>query len=160
MNILMGVINGIRNIRGEMNLSPKRKLNVTVQCEETDTLAVIENSSQYIKELARVEELHLGADKEKPKVAATFVEGDLQGHVDLEGSMDFDEEKKRLEKELKKIEKDFINISKKLSNPEFIKKAPPEVIEKDRQRQESLSEKQAKLQTHLETIERAISSLS
>ncbi len=160
MNILMGVINGIRNIRGEMNLSPKRKLNVSVQCEATDTLAVIEHSSQYIKELARVEELHLGADKEKPKVAATFVDGALQGHVDLEGLMDFDEEKKRLEKELKKIEKDFINMSKKLSNPEFIKKAPPEVIEKDRQRQEFLSEKRAKLQTHLETIERAISSLS
>ncbi|QPJ61848.1 MAG: valine--tRNA ligase [Candidatus Nitronauta litoralis] len=160
MNILMAVINGVRNIRGEMNLSPKQKLNVTVQCENPDTISEIEKSARYIKELARVEELHLGADKEKPKVAATFVDGNLQGHVDLEGLMDFEEEKKRLEKELKKIEKDFINISKKLSNPEFIKKAPPEVIEKDRKRQDSLSEKRAKLQTHLETIEQAISSLS
>ncbi len=160
MNILMAVINGVRNIRGEMNLSPKQKLNVTVQSEDTEKITIIESSKRYIKELARVDALHLGADKEKPKVAATFVDGTLMGHVDLEGLMDFDEEKKRLEKELKKIEKDFINISKKLSNPEFIKKAPPEVIEKDRQRQDALSEKQDKLQTHLETIERAISSLS
>ncbi|MCA9483637.1 MAG: valine--tRNA ligase [Nitrospina sp.] len=158
MNILMAVINGVRNIRGEMNLSPKQKLNVSVKSKDPATVGLLEKYDSYIKELARIDALLLGTATEKPRVSATFVNEGIEGYVDLEGLMDFDEEKKRLEKELKKIEKDFITIDKKLSNPEFIKKAPPEVIDKDRQRKEALSEKQAKLQLHLETIEQAISS--
>ena len=70
--------------------------------------------------------------------------------------MNFEEEKKRIEKELKKIEKDSIFLGKKLSNPNFVDKAPAEVIAKDRQKQMDLSEKRTKLQTHLKSIEQAI----
>jgi valyl-tRNA synthetase len=70
--------------------------------------------------------------------------------------MDFQEERNRVEKELKKIEKDLIFLDKKLSNPNFVKKAPAEVIEKDEQRKTALSEKQVKLQIHLKTIEQAL----
>jgi valyl-tRNA synthetase len=76
--------------------------------------------------------------------------------VPLEGLMDFVEEKKRVEKELKKVEKEIIFLSKKLSNPNFVDKAPPDVIEKDRQKHKDLSEKQTKLQVHLKTIEQAL----
>ena len=70
--------------------------------------------------------------------------------------MDFAEEKNRIEKELKKIAKDLIFLDKKLSNPNFVKKAPAEVIEKDEKGKTALSEKQAKLDIHLQTIEQAI----
>jgi len=76
--------------------------------------------------------------------------------IPLEGIMDFQEERNRVEKELKKIEKDLIFLDKKLSNPNFVKKAPAEVIEKDEQRKTNLSEKQVKLQIHLKTIEQAL----
>ena len=71
--------------------------------------------------------------------------------------MDFTEEKKRVEKELKKVEKDIIVLTEKLSNKKFIDKAPPEVIEKDSQRKQVLSEKQARLIIHLDTIDLALS---
>jgi valyl-tRNA synthetase len=58
---------------------------------------------------------------------------------------------------LNKIEKDIIVLVKKLSNKNFIDKAPPEVIEKDRQRKKILSEKQARLKVHLETVNIALS---
>jgi valyl-tRNA synthetase len=77
--------------------------------------------------------------------------------VSLEGKMDFAEEKKRIEKELKKIKKDIIVLNKKLSNKNFIDKAPPEVIEKDNQRKQNLSEKQTRLNNHLETVDQALS---
>ena len=157
MHIVMGIISGVRNIRGEMNLNPKLETSVSVRTDDAEVLALLENSTPYIKELARVREFIAGPDAEKPKVAATFVIDGLEGHVNLEGLMDYAEEKKRLEKELKKTEKDLIYIEKKLSNPEFVNKAPPEVIDKDRTKQQSLSEKRTKLQTHLKTIEQAIS---
>ena len=92
----------------------------------------------------------------KPKVAASSVLVGMDLIVPLEGMMDFAEEKNRIEKELKKIEKDLIFLDKKLSNQSFVKKAPPEIIEKDKQRKLDLSEKQTKLKTHLQTIEQAI----
>ena len=77
--------------------------------------------------------------------------------IPLEGKINFTEEKKRVEKELKKIEKDIIVLDKKLSNKNFIDKAPSEVIEKDSQRKEFLSGKQARLRIHLETVNIALS---
>jgi valyl-tRNA synthetase len=77
--------------------------------------------------------------------------------VSLDGKMNFTEEKKRVEKELKKVAKDIIVLTEKLSNKKFIDKAPPEVIEKDSQRKQVLSEKEARLIIHLDTIDLALS---
>ena len=90
-------------------------------------------------------------------MAASSVCDKMDIFLSLEGKMDFAEEKKRVEKELKKIEKNIIVLDKKLSNKNFIDKAPPEVIEKDSQRKQFLSEKQARLSIHLETIDLALS---
>ena len=103
-----------------------------------------------------MKELDIGLSIAKPKVAASCILSGLEIIVPLAGLMNFEEEKKRVEKELKKIEKDSIFLGKKLSNPNFVDKAPPEVIAKDRQKQKDLSEKQAKLQNHLKSIEQAI----
>ncbi|MBT6661661.1 MAG: hypothetical protein HOB58_00665, partial [Nitrospina sp.] len=77
--------------------------------------------------------------------------------VSLEGKLNFAEEKKRIEKELKKIEKDIIVLEKKLSNKNFIDNAPPEVIERNSQRKQVISEKEARLRIHLETVDLALS---
>ena len=110
----------------------------------------------YIKELARVEQLEMGPNIEKPNVSASSVLGGMDLIIPLEGIMDFQEERNRVEKELKKIEKDLIFLDKKLSNPNFVKKAPLEVIEKDEKRKATLSDKQAKLEIHLKTIEQGL----
>jgi valyl-tRNA synthetase len=103
-----------------------------------------------------VDQITIGPDIEKPEVSASSVLGEMDLIIPLSGMMDFEEEKNRIEKELKKIAKDLIFLDKKLSNPNFVKKAPAEVIEKDEKRKTTLSEKQAKLETHLQTIEQAI----
>ena len=156
MAVVMEVITGIRNIRGEMNLNPGLKLNVLVKTKNPEIQKILQAQGAYIKELARVEHLETGSDIEKPKVAASSVLGEMDLIIPLEGMMDFQEERNRVEKELKKIEKDLIFLNKKLSNPNFVKKAPAEVIEKDEQRKTTLSEKQAKLEIHLKTIEQGL----
>ena len=152
----MEVITGIRNIRGEMNLNPGLKLNALVKTRHADLEAILKKHAGFIRELARVDQITIGPDIEKPKVSASSVLGEMDLIIPLEGLMDFDEERNRIEKELKKIAKDLIFLDKKLSNPNFVKKAPAEVIEKDEKRKTTLSEKQAKLETHLKTIQQAI----
>jgi len=156
MATVMEVITGIRNIRGEMNLNPGLKLNVLVKTSNAKKQKILQDQASYIRELARVDRLETGAEIEKPKVSASSVLGEMDLIIPLEGMMDFQEERNRVEKELKKIAKDLIFLDKKLSNPNFVKKAPAEVIEKDEQRKTSLSEKQAKLEIHLKTIEQGM----
>jgi len=156
MALVMEVITGVRNIRGEMNLNPGLKLNVLVKTQNDETQKTLQDQSLYIKELARIEQFEMGSNIEKPNVSASSVLGGMDLIIPLEGIMDFQEERNRVEKELKKIEKDLIFLDKKLSNPNFVKKAPAEVIEKDEQRKTALSEKQVKLQIHLKTIEQAL----
>ena len=156
MEVIMEVITGIRNIRGEMNLNPGLKLNVLVKTQNSAIQQTLQDHGDYIRELARVEQLETGPNIKKPKVSASSVLGEMDLIIPLEGKMDFQEELKRVEKELKKIEKDLIFLDKKLSNPDFVKKAPVDVIEKDEQRKKSLSLKQAKLEIHLKTIEQGL----
>ena len=156
MAVIMEVITGIRNIRGEMNLNPGLKLNVLVKTQNSAIQQTLQDHGDYIRELARVEQLETGPNIEKPKVSASSVLGEMDLIIPLEGMMDFQEERKRVEKELKKIEKDLIFLDKKLSNPNFVKKAPVDIIEKDEQRKKSLSLKQAKLEIHLKTIEQGL----
>ena len=156
MAVIMEVITGIRNIRGEMNLNPGLKLNVLVKTQNSAIQQTLQDHGEYIRELARVEQLETGPNIEKPKVSASSVLGEMDLIIPLEGMMDFQEERKRVEKELKKIEKDLIFLDKKLSNPDFVKKAPVDIIEKDEQRKKSLSLKQAKLEIHLKTIEQGL----
>ena len=156
MAVIMEVITGIRNIRGEMNLNPGLKLNVLVKTQNSAIQQTLQDHGEYIRELARVEQLETGPNIEKPKVSASSVLGEMDLIIPLEGMMDFQEERNRVEKELKKIEKDLIFLDKKLSNPNFVKKAPADVIEKDEQRKKSLSLKQAKLEIHLKTIEQGL----
>ena len=155
MGKVMEVITGIRNIRGEMNLNPGLKLNALIKTRGADLEAILKKHSGFICELARVDQISIGPGIEKPKVSASSVLGEMDLIIPLEGMMDFEEEKSRIEKELKKIEKDLIFLSKKLSNPNFVNKAPAEVIEKDEKRKTILSEKQVKLEIHLKTIEQA-----
>ncbi|MBC8288368.1 MAG: valine--tRNA ligase, partial [Nitrospinae bacterium] len=156
MGKVMEVITGVRNIRGEMNLNPGLKLNALIKTRHADLEAILKKHSDFICELARVDQITIGPDIEKPKVSASSVLGEMDLIIPLEGMMDFEEERNRIEKELKKIEKDLIFLDKKLSNPNFVKKAPADVIEKDEKRKTTLSEKQAKLEIHLKTIEQAI----
>ncbi len=156
MNLVMGVITSVRNIRGEMNLSPALRLTLIVRSGDAEKEDIIRNYSRYIRELARVEQITVDKSAEKPKVAASSIFDGMDIIVPLEGMMDFGEEKNRIEKELKKMEKDIIVLDKKLSNKNFVQKAPPEVIEKDRQRLSALTEKKSKLQVHLKTIDQAI----
>jgi valyl-tRNA synthetase len=158
LGLIMEIIMGIRNIRGEMDIKPSLRFDVLVKTQDQENEKIITKNSKYIKELARVENLTVGSSVIKPTVSASAVLHGMEIIVPLEGLMDFAEEKKRIEKGLKKLDKDIIFLEKKLSNPAFVEKAPGEVLEKDRQKLSELNEKKAKLLVNLNTIEQATSS--
>ncbi len=152
MELIMDVIKGIRNIRGEMNVPPGKRIAAVLDCKTNDSTEVLAAGEGYIKSLARVDSLVFGVAVERPAQAATQVAGEVEILLPLAGLIDLDEEQKRLEKEIAKVEKDVMMFSKKLSNESFLAKAPPEVLEKDRQKLEDAREKLAILQQSLTKI--------
>lgn len=134
MNILMNVITGVRNIRGEMNIPPSRKANIVIDVPDTDHVAWLEKNSSHIRTLARAEEISIAKGAVKPEASATAVSDNIQVHVQLKGLLDFEEEKKRLRKRIGKIEKDMQVSRNKLANEGFLQKAPAEIVAEVRQK--------------------------
>ena len=154
---VINVIDCVRNVRGEMNLNPGLNLDLLIRTRHDHEVTTLNNNTQYINSLGRANLIKSGPTVKKPRVSISSVCGEMDIFIPLEGKINFTEEKNRVEKELNKIEKDIIVLAKKLSNKNFIDKAPPEVIEKDSQRKKILSEKQARLKIHLETVNIALS---
>ena len=154
---VINVIDCVRNVRGEMNLNPGLNLDLLIRTRHDHEVTTLNNNTQYINSLGRANLIQSGPTVKKPRVSISSVCGEMDIFIPLEGKINFTEEKNRVEKELNKIEKDIIVLVKKLSNKNFIDKAPPEVIEKDCQRKKILSEKQARLKMHLETVNIALS---
>jgi valyl-tRNA synthetase len=152
MGLISGIISGIRNIRGEMNISPSLSLDVAVHSPEESTRKTIEQHKDMIINLARLKSLSVENTGQRPKSAATSVVENATIFVNLEGIIDFAQEINRLDKEINKLSKELSIVSKKLRNEDFLKKAPKDVVEKVKEKQETLMEKQQKLQTNLNKI--------
>jgi valyl-tRNA synthetase len=152
MALIMDVIKAIRNIRGEMNVPPGKRIAAVLDCKTPAAEEVMAAGEGYIKSLARVDDLAYGVSVERPAKAATQVAGDVEILLPLAGLIDLDEEQKRLEKEIAKVKKDVAMFGKKLSNEAFLAKAPAAVLEKDRRKLADAEEKLTILQQSLDKL--------
>jgi len=152
MNLIIQIITGIRNIRGEMNISPSLALDAAVQSQDEKTRAVLQEHQEMIMTLARLKSFSVGVPGERPKSSATAVADNAAIFVSLEGIIDFAKETTRLEKEIVKLSKETAAASKKLSNEDFLAKAPEDVVRKAEEKHHLLVEKRQKLQANLDKI--------
>ncbi|MFZ2445457.1 MAG: valine--tRNA ligase [Syntrophobacteraceae bacterium] len=155
METLMGVINAIRNIRGEMNVPPSVRVEVACLCERDSEVLLLSEQARTVEDLARASRVRAAktGGMEKPKFAAGAVVGSIEVFVVLKDILDFESESNRLRKEIAKLEKEFGNTRRKLSNDDFLGKAPPDVIEKEREKGARLGEKMEKLTRQLGLVE-------
>ncbi|MAF89888.1 MAG: valine--tRNA ligase [Bdellovibrionaceae bacterium] len=135
MDIVRDTIVAIRNIRGENRISHSEKISVRLSPSNEALQTMLENNRSQILNLATVADLQIGEAGDLMKCAVSPIElevGNIQVIVPLEGLVDFDEEIKRLNKNIEKTEKEINGISRKLGNENFVKNAPAEVVEKDK----------------------------
>ncbi|MEW5909734.1 MAG: valine--tRNA ligase [Thermodesulfobacteriota bacterium] len=152
MNRIQELISGIRNVRGEMNIPPGLSLDARVMFQDNGMRALVEEQGEIISVLARLKSLSFINHQERPRKAASAVVDGATVYLLLEGIIDFQKERERLEKEIRRIAMDLASVSQKLSNEDFLKKAAPEVVEKVKTKQDSLLEKQSKLTLNLNRI--------
>ena len=154
MELVMAVIGGVRNIRGEMGIAPSQKMTAVVRSDVPETIAAIEAASPYIRNLARLQSFScLKENDPVPAKAASTLAAGVEIYVPLAGLIDFDLETARLTKELKKATKELGQIEKKLANEKFLANAPEDVVLKEKGKQEEMAAKVAKFGENLEKIQ-------
>lgn len=152
MESLIALITKIRNVRSEMNIPNNEQVTVRLAFKDESLRSVVIESEEAIKRLARVKEIEIRDDLSDQSAAARAVITGVEIAIPLEGLIDLEKERERLGKELAKIEAEMEKLSTRLSNPSFVEKAQPEVVEQARTR---LSD----LETQRETIKRTLASL-
>ena len=148
MEFVQQIITAIRNIRGEMNIAPSKFLKAYLKTSE-----VKQHQIDYIKKLARVEEIFVDENLEKPKASVSAVIKDCEIFIPLEGLIDLDIERGRLQKDISRIETSLAGIEKKLSNEKFVANAAPEVVEKERAKKKGWEENLVKLKNNLKDLQ-------
>jgi valyl-tRNA synthetase len=108
---------------------------------------------EYIKKLARVENITVDEKLEKPKASASTVLNNCEIYVPLKGLIDLDVERNRLQKEITRFEGLLNGIEKKLSNEKFVNNAAPDVVERERTKQKDWKSNLEKLKDILKNLE-------
>lgn len=149
MAILIEVITAVRRIRGEMNVPPGKKAEVIFVAPEDSIRGVLERNKAYVQGLANSQVLVKENLLEKPDQVASAVTKGVEIFVPLKGLIDIDKEIARLSKELKAIETDLVRVQGKLNNQGFLAKAPEDVIEKEKAKEQELAAKSKALKDRL-----------
>ncbi|OCC16288.1 Valyl-tRNA synthetase [Dissulfuribacter thermophilus] len=154
IQILMSIIGGIRNSRAELGIHPGAQLSIKVLPHTEKIKNLIQDSSIYIKQLARVEKIEfLSADDERPKGSATIILDNVEIFISLSGLLDVEEELNKLSKQEKKLRNDLERSKKKLENPNFVNKAPEDVVAKEKEKVEQFLKRLEKIEHHKRTLE-------
>ena len=152
MQWVMELITGIRNVRGEMNISPSAKLSVHLQSTDLHLHNQLLSAKELIISLARLELLTVSDEPAYSGLSATVVIPNGTAFVCLEGVIDVQSEINRLEKELTKINIEIDVLEKKLSNKGFVDKAPEIVVVDIREKHAMMVEKKEKLTANLKRM--------
>jgi valyl-tRNA synthetase len=138
MRWVMDFILGVRQIKGEMDIAPSRKLEVLLQNVSARDAEYLERNLHYLIRLAGIQTPRVLAPAEAAPIAAVALLGNLEILVPMKGLIDPAAELERLAKRLRKAEIELSKLEAKLGNSQFAQNAPPDIVAKDRQRLEEL----------------------
>ena len=151
MAILQDLIVNVRNVRAELKVEPKVKVPIEVFAHEPEIRAMIEQNRGAVERLANVEKITF-VDSSLAKQAGARSTARFDVHVIYERKIDVAAERERLNKELEKIEKEFANNQRQLSNEQFLAKAPENVVEGLRRREQELVGLREKIKRQLDEL--------
>ena len=149
VSLLCDVVSAVRSTRARYGISPKQELLVVLRAE-FENARVLEGLKSQIVSMARASELSIvPSDAHKPAESACVVAHGCEVYCVLTGLIDFEAERARLTKERATLQKDEAKFAKKLSNPGFLAKAAPEIVEKDTAKLAELRDKLARVEEQL-----------
>jgi valyl-tRNA synthetase len=151
IQLLTQVISRIRNVRASLNISPGKRANLVARGDEALT-KILQTHQVYLDRLVKIDDLECGSDIDKPSQSATAVVQGMELFIPLADLIDIDDEVKRLEKQISDMKGRLGAVNGKLSNANFVDRAPDDVVDNEKR-------KQAEYQSSLEKLEENLKSL-
>jgi valyl-tRNA synthetase len=153
MQAVIDLVSRVRNIRSEMNIKPGEHVPVIVGAADENLRSVFSASVDQIARLVRASDLSIREQLQAPAASARAVLiGGAEVAVPLEGLIDFDQERKRLGKELDKLRTEAAKLEAQLSNPQFVERAPAEKVNELRERLADIARRSAALEQMVEAL--------
>ncbi len=152
MDLVQEVITSIRAMRKEANVPPGVPVDIVVKPKDEATLESLSTNEAYVRRLAKVESFSIGYDLSKPATSASAVVRGTEIFVSLEGLVNVDAERSRLEKEIARVKGVMAGIESKLNNEQFVQRAPAQVIEKEKTKLDSMRLNLSKLEENYKSI--------
>ena len=149
MDRVMAVIRAIRNIRSEVRIPTNASPTVLVKIGQEEDASLLASAETYLRQLARAREVRVGRTLKRPRRSAVAVTAGMEIYIPLEGLIDIAAEAQRVDRELQKVAHELERVNRKLSNRDFLARAPSEVVAKERETQRELGEASEKLARHL-----------
>jgi len=149
MALLQAIVRAVRNIRSQFGLGERRPVDLIVSAPDEKTVDMVRGHERILKDLGFVRSVTCGIGIERPEGAAMEVIGRVEVFVPLAGLIDLAEERRRLEKRIEEVQRGLDIISRKLSNENFLARAPAEVVARERERQADLEAQLGKLREGL-----------
>lgn len=150
---LKGVILSIRNIRGEMDISPAKSINILLRNGSPTDKERMEIHKPYLQKLAKLRDISWLEDGHEAPVSATQRFDELEILVPLEGLIDVDAERSRLKKEINKLLSGLKAVETKLNNKKFVNNAPSSIVVKEREKKNQISSTLESFETQLKNLE-------
>ena len=157
MGLVIEIITALRNIRGEMNVPPGEQITVLLRIKDLGIEKRLQRNRSFIQNLAKANEIRMGEKIEKTAYNAFAVVRDVEIFVPMDRSR-MEEEARRLQKEILKIEKEIAFGNRKLSNEQFLAKAPQDVVNQEKEKALQYQSVQNKLEESLKKIKDVLSS--
>jgi valyl-tRNA synthetase len=152
MDIIIKTVTCIRNLRSEMNIPPSSKPHVDLVSQASEVRSVLTTYKDLIVHLAALKTLSVHGRFKQSQSAAVAIIDNIEAVLSLEGVINMAEEKQRLQREIEKVLKDLKFVTKKLSNEDFLYRAPHEIIAKEREKAKNLKEKEARLRININRL--------
>ena len=153
MALVIEVITTLRNIRSTWHIEHSRSIAAYLKTGSDKAKDLLSENQDYIKRLAKVEDIKIEKTLKKPKASAAGVCGSVEVYVPLQGVIDYEKEKARLTKRLEELEKRLKDICAKLKNKKFLQNAPKDIVEKFMSSQNDLKDQTERLKTNLRSLE-------
>ena len=149
MTVVQDVIRAVRNIRSKLNIAPKLELALLVSSGDAAVRETVESNRSLIQHMTGACELAIGESLAKPPHSAAEVTAGCEVFVPLEGLIDVDAERARLDKKLAEARSKLGGVERKLSNGSFVSRAPADVVERERAKADDLRAQAEALERNL-----------
>ena len=151
MMMLQDIISSVRAIRSRMNIPPSKKIELNIKSDEEQT-EFINKNSELIIALARLDSYSAGSSVQKPSKSAAAVIHGMELYIPLGGLVDLDKESLQLNKRKTKIELLLSDIKKKLSNENFVSRAPEDIVKREQDKMIELKDELEKIDSNLNML--------